>query len=593
MAGLPAFDWLTCLYVFGACLAIVAAWLAGRTSAQRPLSSFTQAVDRWRDGDLQTRFAVSDPHTPVGHLGLAFNDMATKLSLREAERESVMRVLREGEERLQLAQDVAGLGTWDWDHPTGEIAWSSQMFRLTGLDSDRNEADPLSAWLGVLHPDDRKRMQQAVKLLAQTLEPLTSEYRIVMRDGAVRWLLMRGQTIPDETGAPSRTVIVNLDITPSKESEVRERFLLRLSDRIRDLDRPGEILMAVAETLGDHLAVSRLGYGDVNDATMVLTTLVDWHLDEMPDVRGRHPLIPFGPILCAGLRAGQTAVFNDALSDPRAEGHTEIYLALQCIASISVPLVKEGQLRAVLYVHSKAPRVWTPSEIELCRDVAERTWAAVERARSDARQRLLINELNHRVKNTLATVQSIAAQSFKSGEPTVARAAFEARLFALSKTHDVLTRENWEGASLRNIAEEAMAPYRREHVERFHIEGATLRLPPRIALPLAMAMHELSTNAAKYGAFSVDDGRVTIRWQVEATAEGRQLIMQWREEGGPPVRMPTHKGFGSRLIERGLKLELAGEVNLDFRPSGVLCILSIPLPDAPDGEGDDAVLGFA
>ena len=580
MEELPIYNGQAIFYVFIGCLALAAAWLAGRASAQRPLAAFNQAVEQWRRGDLQTRIKVQDPHTPVGQLSLAFNDMATKLSLREAERESVLRVLHEGEERLQIAQDVAGLGIWDWNHLTGEISWSVQMFRLVGLDPDATDANLSHVWQQLIHPEDRSWMEQEVRRFSRTLDPLTAEYRILREDGSVRWLLMRGQSLPDADSKPVRTVIVNLDITSSKDSEMRERFLLSLSDKIRDLDRPDEILMAVAEALGHHLGVTRVGYGDVDNATMILSTLVDWHTEEAPDVFGRHPLKPLGPSFCSDLKSGRTVVFDDALSDPRAEGHYSAYAALDCIASISVPLVKEGQLRAALYIHSGTSRRWSQAEIDLCRDVAERTWAAVERAKSDARRRLLINELNHRVKNTLATVQSIAAQSFKVGEPKTARDVFEARLFALSKTHDVLTRENWEGVNLCDIAEEAMAPYRRDQVERFTIEGPALHVPPRIALPLAMALHELSTNAVKYGALSVDSGRVLIHWDLVEGWDEKGLILHWEEQGGPPVKAPTRKGFGSRLIERSLSRELSGRVTLDYRPSGLLCTISLPLPTA-------------
>ncbi|MCB8822566.1 HWE histidine kinase domain-containing protein [Microvirga rosea] len=591
MEELPVYSAQGIFYAFIGCIALAVAWFAGRASAQRPLAAFNQAVDRWRKGDLQTRIQVFDPHTPIGRLSFAFNDMAAKLSLREAERESVLRVLREGEERLQIAQDVAGLGIWDWDHLTGEISWSAQMFQLVGLDPATADANLSLVWRELIHPEDRAWMEQEVRRFSRTLEPLAAEYRIIREDGSVRWLLMRGQSLPDPSGKPVRTVIVNLDVTSSKDSEVRERFLLALSDKIRDPDRPDEILMMVAEALGSHLGVNRVGYGDVDDTTMVLSTLVDWHTEDAPDVSGRYPLRSFGPALCGDLRSGRAAVFDDALSDPRAEGHYAAYAALDCIASISVPLVKEGQLRAALYIHSGTPRRWTQSEIELVRDVAERTWAAVERAKSDARRRLLINELNHRVKNTLATVQSIAAQSFKAGEPKLARETFEARLFALSKTHDVLTRENWEKVNLHDIAEEAMAPYRREQVERFVIDGPALHVPPRIALPLAMALHELSTNAVKYGAFSADSGRVAIHWDLIEGWDEKTLVLQWQETGGPLVRTPTRKGFGSRLIERSLSRELSGKVVLDYRASGLMCTISLPLPMAQESLARAASFG--
>jgi two-component sensor histidine kinase/PAS domain-containing protein len=593
MAGLATSDCLTWLLGLAACLGIGGALIAGRAANRWCFAAAPEAAARPPHGELHGEFTVSDPTSPIGHLSAAFRNMAIKFGLNEAEREKIVRALREGEERLQVAQDVAGLGVWDWDHRAGRIAWSPQMFRLTGVASDQGATDLFMAWLGVLHPGDRDRMEQAVMRLLRTLEPLTAEYRIVNPEGAPRWLLMRAQSLPDEMRRPFRTVIINLDITSSKENEVRERFLLGLSDRIRDLLNPGEILAAATESLGRHLGISRLGYGEIRDSSMVLTVLADWHTDDLPAARGRHSLVPFGPALCEELRAGRTFVIEDALLDPRTEGHRDAYDAPQVRAAVCVPLVKEGQLCAMLYLHTGVRRRWSPGEVDLCRDVAERTWAAFERARSNARQRLLINELNHRVKNTLATVQSIAAQSFRTGQSEAAREAFEARLFALSKTHDVLTRENWEGVNLYDIVEEALAPYGKDHAERYRITGEPLQLPPRMALSLAMAMHELSTNAAKYGAFSTDAGRIAIRWDVTESGVDRRLTLLWQEEGGPVVQAPTRKGFGSRLIERGLTRELAGEVDLDYRPGGLVCTIRFPLPKAPELVEEEDLLGFS
>jgi PAS domain S-box-containing protein len=200
---------------------------------------------------------------------------------------------------------------------------------------------------------------------------------------------------------------------------------------------------------------------------------------------------------------------------------------------------------------------------------------------ADERQRLLINELNHRVKNTLATVQSIAMQTLRNARsPGQARLDFEVRLFALSRAHDVLTRENWQGAHLYEIAEGAIEPYRHRGTSRFRIKGPDLRLPPRMALAIAMALHELVTNAVKYGALSNDTGKVDMAWTALDEAGNRRLIFRWSESGGPPVQPPSRRGFGSRLIERSLAQDLGGEVKVDFAPTGVVCTLDAPLDGA-------------
>ena len=198
-----------------------------------------------------------------------------------------------------------------------------------------------------------------------------------------------------------------------------------------------------------------------------------------------------------------------------------------------------------------------------------------ERKRAEEHQRLLINELNHRVKNTLAVVQSIAHQTLRRGgvEPA-ARDALEGRLAALSAAHDVLTRESWSAASLSEIVANAVAPFCTP--DRYTLEGPDIRLNPRTAVNMALAVHELATNAAKYGALSNAGGRILISWSTET---GR-LAFTWREEGGPAVSTPSNRGFGSRMIEQGLAAELGGTAELTFAEEGVVLRLNAPIPEA-------------
>ena len=204
--------------------------------------------------------------------------------------------------------------------------------------------------------------------------------------------------------------------------------------------------------------------------------------------------------------------------------------------------------------------------------------------KAEEHQRLLINELNHRVKNTLATIQSIASQTLRNARTMDdARYALEARLFALSRAHDVLTQENWESANLRDIVTEAMAPFRQERERRVHVKGPDVRLSPRMALAIAMAVQELATNAVKYGALSNDTGSVRIEWKVTGK-ETPRLRLVWSEEGGPPVQEPRRRGFGTRLIERSLAHDLNGHAEIRFTSTGVVCTVDAPLATA-DGTG--------
>jgi PAS domain S-box-containing protein len=194
-------------------------------------------------------------------------------------------------------------------------------------------------------------------------------------------------------------------------------------------------------------------------------------------------------------------------------------------------------------------------------------------------RQLLINELNHRVKNTLATVLSISGQTLRNASsPEQARADLEGRLLALSRAHDVLTRENWEGAVLSEIVAQAVGPYSGGRAGRLDLMGPEVKLSPRIALALAMALQELATNALKHGSLSNDSGQIRIVWSLNAFLDTPELHLRWEETGGPPVTAPTHPGFGIRLIERSLARELEGDVKIEFAPTGLICTVNIPLP---------------
>ncbi len=203
-----------------------------------------------------------------------------------------------------------------------------------------------------------------------------------------------------------------------------------------------------------------------------------------------------------------------------------------------------------------------------------------ERAAQE-RQRLLINELNHRVKNTLATVQSIAMQTFRE-----AVELFNSRLLALSKAHNILTEANWESAGLRTVVETAITPFDLSH---FRLEGPDHRVSPKFAVTLAMVLHELATNASKYGALSARGGGIQVVWSVSGAPDER-LHLHWRERGGPVVEPPIRRGFGTRLIERQFAMEFDADVHLEFDPCGVSCTIDLRLP--PFGwDGQDRIGG--
>lgn len=196
-----------------------------------------------------------------------------------------------------------------------------------------------------------------------------------------------------------------------------------------------------------------------------------------------------------------------------------------------------------------------------------------ERRRDQERLQLMVNELNHRVKNNLAAVQALAAQTFRGTESLPkAREAFTSRLMALAKAHDILTRQQWEGTQLAEVAQETLAP-NIPRPEALSINGPAVTLGPNAALTLSMALHELCTNALKYGALSSPHGLVALSWSVE----GLVLHLSWTERGGPPVTPPSSSGFGTRLLTRSLAAELRGQVSIAYHQDGVVCTIDAPL----------------
>ncbi|NIX76292.1 sensor histidine kinase [Microvirga terricola] len=213
-----------------------------------------------------------------------------------------------------------------------------------------------------------------------------------------------------------------------------------------------------------------------------------------------------------------------------------------------------------------------PLMVGACLDVTERKQGL-------ERQNLLVHELNHRVKNTLSVVQSLALQTLRGSTSLESfKEAFQARLLALSATHNILTEALWESACMREILSAELEPFGGIDERRVSAVGDEIRLTPHQALTFGMAFHELATNAAKYGALSAPQGSIDIAWRTEQDSSGRSLLkVDWVERNGPPVHEPTRKGFGSKLIERGIRHELEGSLDMRFLTEGLRCSFAVPL----------------
>ncbi len=232
------------------------------------------------------------------------------------------------------------------------------------------------------------------------------------------------------------------------------------------------------------------------------------------------------------------------------------------------------------YVRKDGGIIWVEVAASLVRDQQDSEPFAVriqrditDKKRAEEQQRLLLNELNHRVKNTLAVVQGLSHQTFKRGavEPELLR-AFEGRLGALAAAHNLLMQHTWEPTPIQEATQVALRPFHTSKA-RISLAGPATLLTPSATVTLTLALHELATNAAKYGALSNENGTVAVRWTVEAD----KLDFVWQESGGPPVTRPQQTGFGTRLLERAVASDLAAAVTIDYDPNGVICTITAPL----------------
>jgi PAS domain S-box-containing protein len=494
-----------------------------------------------RDGSLVwVNNSVSVIRRPDGE---PFGVLAVTIDV--TQRREAEAALRKSEESLRLATEGAGMATWELDLQTLEGEWSPNRFDLLGMPRRPESRGGFDEWLARVHPADLDRVRETALRCIRDGVPYMIEYRICRADtDQEHWLQSHGSRVDYLDDRPSRFVGISFDVTSRKRAE----------DELRDSEVR---FRTIFEQANDFLITTTLDQRITSVNPAVLAAL---GYDE-DEVLGR-PISDF-------MDADQFAVSRAALHKKVAEGGTTRF-TLNVRARDGRQLVWEINSRLTTDAEGQPTGLHA-----IGRDMTEAR-------RNEAHLRLLVDELNHRVKNTLAIVQGIAQQSFKDdADPAIARRAFEGRLAAVSEAHNLLTREHWGAVSMTQIIGDAVAPHGGD-AGRFTLDGPDLAIVPKTAISLALAIHELATNAVKHGALSQPGGHVGIRWARTARDGSARFSLVWEESGGPPVEAPTQRGFGTRMIERGLAAELAGTVTIDFRPEGVICIVDAPLPEGAE-----------
>jgi PAS domain S-box-containing protein len=450
---------------------------------------------------------------------------------------------RESEAKLRAAQETAGIGIYEWDVVADRIAWDRYVRDIWGVGED--EPITYAIFMSGLHPDDRLMTEAAIQ---HAFDPdgngaYEAEYRVIhRRDGTVRWVHATGR--------------------------------VTFADR-----RPVRLLGAVYDVSGRRRAEEALRASEARYrlATSVVPNVVydwDFETDRVARSEGLERLI--------GLPASE------------AEGNRDWWVArihpddlTTLLPQIKRALDDGAETYAFEYRVRHAEghwvdvrdhgRVFFKPDGQASRVVGIR-FDVSERKRAEEQRELLIDELNHRVRNILSIIRAIAAQTRRHSESMDAfGAAFEGRIQALASTHTLLSKLGWSQSRLQAVIEEQVSTYT-SSAEAFSVSGPEVLLGPKAVLALSLVFHELASNAAKYGALTRPTGRIEIRWQVSRRDEGRTVELTWAETGGPMVRTPERTGFGSKLMDINVTHEFNGNIERDFRPEGLVCFLTFSLP---------------
>lgn len=449
------------------------------------------------------------------------------------EKENAERALRESERRFRDMADAMPQLVWTADGQGRVDYWNTRISEyVDGWMGTEGDLD----WRALIFPEDLAGTIQAWEQALKTGQPYQIAHRLLMRNGSARWHLSRA--------------------TPTTDHGEVQRWFGTATD-IDDLRQAEERLKQSVQR--QRIAVEGAGLGVFE--WDIATDSAIWENRRMYEIFGFDPDEPSpGKAEFAQfyLHPDDAPLLEDSLGKVSEQNQS-----FRLVARI---LRKSDRELRWLEASGRFEFDASGHAVRLVGVAADIT----ERKQLEEHQQLLINELNHRVKNTLSVVQSLAKQTFKGSDPAALN-AFDGRLKALAQVHNLLAERSWERASLSEVAQRCVS-FQGEDQLRIHLEGPEIQLTARQALTMALVFHELNTNACKYGALSQASGAVSLSWQNHSD----QLIVTWAEEGGPPCRPPTKRGFGSVLIEQAARADLQAKVERDFRRKGLVCQISIP-----------------
>ena len=481
-----------------------------------------------------------------------------RLAASEAHWRSLFERLSEGFIVGEVVRDATGRIT-DWRYIDVNAAWG----RLVGIDPD----SVVGRTIREVFPGIEEEWVNEFVQVVESGEPVAFTRQV---GNLRRWYDGRAFPLRAE-----RFGVLFLEVTARVEADARRDALLELGDRLRELNDVPAIVQAAAEITAHITGATRAGYGVVDATRETVAISHDWCGPGQASVAGLHSFRAYGSYI-EDLKRGEVVAVNEVTSDPRTRNNAEALLGIGVCSLLNVPIIERGRLVGIAFVHYVEAHTFTEGDLGFVRAVADRIQSAVARVHAEAEQRLVNEEISHRLKNSFAMVLSIAGQTLRTVSDRAPVEAFEKRIHALSSAHDVLLRKVWSSAPAKEVVKAVLA--NAGYVDRVAVSGPEIDLGPRATLSLSLLLHELATNAAKYGSLSVPDGRVSINWHLDGEGEDQEVSLDWAESGGPTVVPPINtgrKGFGSRLISVGLAG--TGGVDLRYLPSGFEATMRAPL----------------
>ena len=382
--------------------------------------------------------------------------------------------------------------------------------------------------------------------------------------------------IRGEDGAISGVFNSGNETTRNVLSRRQMSFLLDLNEAFRSADDLKAARHVAIGMLGEHLGVDRVGFREIVASGDDLAVVDEWEAPGVPLIGKGVPISALGEWAHNRLKAGHALRIDDVNREPNLADSRQAFADLGVGAAAAVPWMDQGKVAAVIFLHSRQPRTWTDFDISTAEEVLERTLSWMERERAAERERTLMREIDHRARNAFAVVQSVVRLT-SAEDMGLYREKIVDRINALARTHDLLSAERWQSIELAALVNDELAPHTDPTGSKISTTGPQVHLRPEQAQTLALLLHELTTNAVKYGALSDDGGTLEVRW---SETDRGLLLIDWTERlqtASLPTGEPQRNGFGSQLLRRVVEDQLGGTLTRTFEPNGLRCQLTMPL----------------